>query len=240
MTKPPSSYVHVLKQEGGGKDSKLSIIILASNPGYRMKSFGPKCLIKDKQGVSILSRQMASFQDEFSHYEVIVVGGFEIDKLTKNRPAGIRIVENISYESSNEIEDIRLAINNAMYDNLLIIAGDIYFNRNVINNITQKSTLIVDDNDRMLDDDIGTTIVDNSITIMSMSIKSPKWARIGYFTEKEARLLRQFASTRDNARLFLFEGINYILDKGGEFIGKKTQKNDVLVHVDNSKELEKI
>jgi CTP:phosphocholine cytidylyltransferase-like protein len=240
MAKQPSSYVHLLRQEGGGKDSKLSIIILSSSPGYRMKSHGPKSLIKGKDGITILQKQLEIIQNEFIHYEVIVIGGFEIDKLVKNRPSGIRIVENLIYDQSNEMEDIRLGINNALFDNLLIISGDIYFDANVIRNITQKSTLIVDSSDKLLDDDIGTTVVDNNVTIMSISIRSPKWAKIAYFTDKEAKLLRQFAGNRDNGRLFLFEGVNYILEKGGEFKAKLVQTSDILVHIDSSKELEKI
>jgi choline kinase len=238
--KQSSRFIHKLKEEGVGKDSGLSIIILSSSPGYRMKGFGPKCLIKDRRGNSILEHQVDLLQTEFNQHEIIVVGGFEIDKLVKNLPKNVRLVENQLYETSNEICDVRLGINNALFDNVLIISGDIYFNSTVIQNITKESTLVLDKYDNMLADDIGVTIADNKVTIMSMSISKPKWCKIVYLADKELRLLKQFVNNRDNDKLFLFEGLNYVLDKSGEFGTKFITKNETLVHIDSTKELEKI
>lgn len=240
MQNTKSRFVHRIKSKGGGKDSTLSIIILSSTPGYRMRSFGPKCLIKDRHGHSILEHQIAIFEENFNNYELIVVGGFEADKLAKNLPNKVRMVENQLFNQENEISDIRLAINNTLNNNLLIIFGDMYFSSGAIKDITEKSSLLIDNNSKMLEDDIGTTVVDEYVTIMSMSIKSPKWSKVAYFSDKESKLLRQFVSNRDNSRLFLFEGINYILENGGNFVAKFVGLNEILVHVDNTQELGKI
>jgi hypothetical protein len=237
---PKNRFIHTIKSQGGGKDTGLSIVILCSNPGYRMRSFGPQCLIKDKYGVSILEHQVEIFNTEFNKNEIIIVGGFEVDKIIKNRPKSTRVIENQNYENSNDICDLRLAIANSTYENLLIVYGDMYFSPSVLNEVTQKSMIIVDENNNLIDDDVGTTVVDDHITIMSLSIKSPKWGKIAYFTNKEVKLLRQFALNRDNERMFLFEGINNVIEKGGEFKAKKVSKNEILVHVDSSNELKKI
>lgn len=224
-----------------GKTEGLSIIILSSSPGYRMRQFGPKCLIKDKHSVSILHHQTAMFQMEFPHCEIIVVGGFECDKIVKNKPEVVRIVENQRFEELNEVEDLRLGINNCLYEKLLVVFGDIYFLPQTIKDIAQKeSVLVTDSNKKMLEDDIGTTVVDNYITITSLAIENPKWAKIAYFAEKEFKLLKQFVSNRDNNKLFMFEAINYILDKKGSFKNKSVGLGDFLVHIDSTKELEKI
>jgi CTP:phosphocholine cytidylyltransferase-like protein len=223
-----------------GKDKGISIIVLSSNPGYRMRSHGPQCLIKDKYGVSILDNQVAIFRTQFPLCEIILVAGFEIDRVAKYRPEGVRIVENQLYEQSGEIEDLRLALNNAVYESLFVIHGDIYFGPNLIKDIGKESTMILDDFGRMMTDDVGTTVVDKEVTIMNLAIPTPKWCKMTYFAPKEAKMLRQFVAIRDNAKLFLFEGLNSLLAKDVKFKSKMTTTNDIIVHVDSTAEMAKI
>ena len=237
---PKTRFTRKVKPIGGGKDSNLSVIIIGSKPNHKMKSYGPPSLIKDKNSQSILEIQIHALETEFSRIEVILVGGFDFDKLLKFKSEKLRLVENQNYQELNDIEDLRLGINNSVYENILILYNDIYISDGILSDITKKSTLVIDKNNRLTDNDIGVTIVDNHPTILSIGIDNPKWTKIAYFTEKENRLLRQFVGNRDNNKLFLFEAINHILEKGGEFDIKFVQKNDVLVHVENNKELEKI
>ena len=231
-------FTHKIHDIGIGKDSYLSVVIIGSKPNHLMRGYGPPYLIKDKKGETILENQVKVLKAEFPQIEIVVVGGFEFDKLLKSKTTSIRLVENQLYEESNDIEDLRLGINNSQYDNVLVLFSDIYFNN--LTDICLKSTLLVDGNEKLTENDIGTTIVDNKATILSMGIESPKWAKVAFFTDKESKLLRQFISNRANGKLFLWEAINFILERGGQFNVKFAQKNDILVHVENSKQLERI
>lgn len=240
MSPQKNRFTRKIKSIGGGKDSDLSVIIIGSKANHKMKSYGPPSLIKDKNNQSILEVQLQSLQSEFSKVEIILVGGFDFDKLLKFKSEKLRLVENQQYHLSNDIEDLRLGINNSIYENILVLYSDIYISNGVLSDITKKSTLVIDKNNRLTENDAGVTIVDNHPTILSIGIGNPKWTKIAYFTEKENKLLRQFIANRDNGKLFLWEAINFILDKRGEFDIKFVEKNDVLVHVENNTELGKI
>jgi hypothetical protein len=216
----------------------LSVVILAARPGNRLKSFGPLGLVKASQ-TSLWGSQTGIIASLYPQAEIITVGGFEIDKLVRFKPLGTRLVENQLFESSGEIEDIRLALNNAEYDNILIIFGNMYFGSAALKGITKSSTLVVDEHSRMLKDDIGATIVNGEATILSMTLPV-KWCKIAYFENKEANLLRQFCANRDNGKMFLYECLNEILIKGGKFQALYLDKKEPLIHLDNLCELAKL
>lgn len=219
---------------------KKTIIIIASNPGYRMKSFGPKCLLKDKKGVSILEHQISTLKTFYPDCEIIIVSGFESDKICRLRPSYTRVVENQLFETLNDVEDIRLAFNNIMSNNATIIYGDIFFSQNVLNYLKHDSCILVDSSERMLPTDVGCTIVDNQLTIMSLSLEENKWAKIVSLSGKEFKLLKQFVNDRENSKLFLFEALNFVCEKGGIIKAERISPNHKLIHVDSPKELELI
>lgn len=219
----------------------MSIIILSASPGYRMKSYGPKCLLKDKHGITILQNQTEIFRLYFPQSEIILVSGFGTDKIIKNKPTIVRVVENQLYEDTNEVEESRLGLNNALNNNILITYGDMYFSESAIKTLsTNESFIVCDSNDIMLSDDVGVTVVDNYATIMSFGIEKPKWCRVAFFLNKELKLLRNFVSEESNKKLYLFEAINFILNNGGKFKVIKTQPNHEIIHVDSARELERI
>lgn len=219
---------------------KKTIIIIASNPGYRMKSFGPKCLLKDKTGVSILEHQIATLKTFYPSCDIIIVSGFESDKIARLRPSYTRLVENQLYETLNDVEDIRLALNNTMGNNATIIYGDIFFAQNVLNCFRHDSCVLIDSSERMQSTDVGSTIVDDKLSIMSLSLEANKWAKMVALAGKEFKLLRQFVNDRDNGKLFLFEALNYIVEKGGTINAERISPNHKLIHVESTKELELI
>jgi len=229
--------------DGIGKDNKneLSIIILAAQAPYKMKQYGPQPLLRDKYNRSILENQVEIFKLHYPYSEIILVAGYEVDKIVKNKPKCVRVVENQLYESTNEVEEARLGLNNSTSDNVLLVFGDIYFSENLIRDLpTKESTIIVDKNEAMLADDVGVTIVDNYATILSYAIPTPKWTKIALIRDKELKLLKQFVNDRNNNKMYLFEGLNYVLNKNGKIKSFKTNYSHEVIHIQNTKELEKI
>ena len=66
-----------------------------------------------------------------------------------------------------------------------------------------------------------------------------KWNQIVYLQGKELKLFKEACTKRRNKKLFLFEIINKVIDKGGKI---KCIINDKIkvIDVDNSKDLLKI
>lgn len=212
----------------------LSIAIIASSMGYRMKSYGPKSLITLPTGETLIENQINNILSIYPKAELILTVGFEADKIIKRRPTNIRIIENQYYDLTNIVEDIRLVINNIYSESLIIINGNIQFNSETVKNLTLKGSAIVINNNN-IEDDIGATIIDNQVMILSHGI-SPKWANIVYFTEKEFKLLKSIVADRDKGKLYLFEIINMILDKGGSF-RPYTNEHIKIKQIDSIKDL---
>ncbi len=226
---------------GKNKENGLSIIILGGQAGYRMRSYGNKSLLRDKYNKTVIENQTEIFGLYFPHSEIILTTGFEADKVIRNTPKGVRIVENQLFEKTNEVEEARLAVNNAMYDSVLLVFGDIYFNQALMRDFQNKeSTILVDDKEEMLANDVGVRIVDNYATIFSYGILTPRWTKIVYLTGKEFKIFKQFVSDRNNANLFLFEALNFVLDKNGQLKTQKTHYSHEIIHLDTSEEVQKI
>ena len=126
-------------------DQPLTVIIPVAGMGHRMKSYGPKCLLKANQKETILEKTVSNIKREYPYSDIIVVVGFEADKVIKSLPSFVRIVENQNYEKTNIVESLRIGINASAHDNVLIIYGDLIFNVYSIREITSSGTCVVFD-----------------------------------------------------------------------------------------------
>lgn len=214
--------------------NKLSVIILGALPSYKMRSYGPKGLIKLSSGDTILDSQLNSITLIHNVCDVVLTVGFQADKIIRHCPTNVRIVENQLFEQTNILEELRLALNNVVTDRVLFVSGEMLFDAHIIEILTKSemSTILVDDGEVMTDDDVGVTIVDDRATILSHDIK-PKWAFLLYLVNKELKLFKSICSDRDKNKLYMFEAINYVLEKGGQI--KPVHNKGKLYKVDSSK-----
>lgn len=103
-----------------------------------MKSYGPKCLLKANQQQTILQKTIKNIKSEYPFSDIIVVAGFEAEKIINSLPHEIRVVENQNYQDTNIVESIRLGINASKHENALIIYGDLIFNVYSIRRLQEK------------------------------------------------------------------------------------------------------
>ena len=73
----------------GKKSQRYSIIIPSAGMGKRMRSYGPKSLIKIAPDKNIVENQIEIINNNFTNHEIILVCGFEADKLMNNTPKNI-------------------------------------------------------------------------------------------------------------------------------------------------------
>ena len=92
----------------GKKSQKYSIIIPSAGMGKRMRSYGPKSLIKITPEKNIVENQIEIINDNFTNHEIILVCGFEADKLMNNTPKNLIKIENennqLSFSECNVIK----------------------------------------------------------------------------------------------------------------------------------------
>ena len=196
-------------------ETRLSAIVPVAGMGHRMKSYGPKCLLPADKKHSIIERTIENIKEAYPFAEIIVVVGFEADRIIKALPKDIRVVENQIYETTNVVESLRLALNNSVTDSVLIVYGDLIFNDSTIKGLDENfSCAVIDSKQRFKDEEIGVTVVDGILTNFAYGLET-KWAQIICLTGKELTMLKEFCFDRKKNKMYPFEIFNMIIDKGG-------------------------
>jgi len=218
-----------------GEKQLLPIVFLSSGIGYRMKSYGPKPLIKIHKEQNILEKQIEEVEKVYPNSEIILVTGFESEKIARNVDQKIRIVENRLYQTTNEAEELRLALQNIISDQALVIQGDIVFDYFAVEGLcNDNSSVLVDSLNRMPKDNVGVTSVNNVATIFSYGLDI-KWGGMVYLAGKEFKLAKKICSIT-NEKLYLHEILNRIIEKRGSF--KTIEQNQMKIHKIDSKNIE--
>jgi len=238
MVNKTTRFLTTVKKSGPGKDKnrKLSVLILNATPGYRMKSYGPKCLLKINN-TSILEHQISIIKNLYSNVEIIVTIGFDADKILRKQIKGIRFVENQLYDTTNITEEIRLGLNNIETNDVIILYGDIVFNLQTIESITKNDMSSIIYTEKGFDDEVGITIVDNNLSIMSYGLNEFKWCKMMYLTGNELNAFKNICSNKENNRLYPFEIINMVLDKNNTKFYCINQSNSPIVRIDSIKDI---
>lgn len=216
MRKNDSSYTRPAKsnkeQKSNQNKSDITVVLLAGNPGHRMKSYGLPLLQTIPSGEILMHHQINVINKCLPNSEIIISCSDYVNKIYKLKPSNVRIVENKS-EDTNEVEEMRLCLNNITTDNVLFICSDMYFSEKCISDLVfEKSFIVYDTKNLINQDSIGVTVVNKKATIMSYGI-SNKWGRIFYTSKQDLKMLRNFCRNEKNEKLFIHEAINYLLER---------------------------
>jgi len=216
--------------------SDITVVLLAGNPGWRMKSYGPQCLQKLSTGQTLLDKQVSSIRAVLPESEIIITCKDYLTKILNNKPYDVRVVQS-QIEDSNEVEEIRLALNNTITDNVLFVCSDMYFDRNIFNSVDfNESFVLYETNNMMASDSVGVTIVNGKASIMSYGIDN-KWARIFYVNQRGKVSLNHYCKNEQNQKMFAWEAVNYVVDKSSVF-AYRTDSN--LYCVENTNDIRKL
>ncbi len=216
---------------------KYSIIIPAAGQGQRMKSYGAKPLIKlgDK---TLIQHQLDRIKKAFTQYKVTVVTGFQSTKVEKNLPKGIDHIENPYYEHTNVAYSISLGMSRAETENVLIIYGDLAFNRAALKlPLMGESLISIDTSGQMKKDEVGCVVHNNLVTNMMYGLPL-KWGQMMFLTGKELKLWKEIVTSQDCSKWYGFEVLNEIINRGGS-LRAFTPKNAVSTDIDTSKDIER-
>jgi choline kinase len=231
-------FTTTVKNDGSKekKDLDITVIIPVAGMGHRMKSYGPKCLLQANQKETILEKTISNIKREYPLSDIIVVAGFESNKVISSLPHYVRIVENSSFEETNIVESIRLGINAAANKKLLIVYGDLIFNVYSIRDLTNNGTcVIIDSKSRFKDDEVGVTIVKDKVTTFAYGLEK-KWSQIAYFEGEDFDMLKKLCSNKKRSRLYPFEIFNMMIESGVE-IKAVEPKRMTIKEIDSLKDL---
>ena len=218
-------------------DILIHVIIPSAGIGRRMKSYGCKSLlnIQDKKLIDI---QLDHVNNRFPNNEVILITGFDSERLMNHSPDNIIKIENEKYYENNVVRSISIGLR-AAKDNqyVLIIFGDILLNMKALDLINQNESSIVISN-HMSENEVGCNINSKGYLEYMMFDLPNKWGHIIYLTNKELDLFKKIAWSKNKDKKFCFEVINEIVNHGGRF--KCIQDEDIrIIDIDTSKDLQK-
>ena len=217
----------------------MGIIIPAAGLGKRMKSRGPKPLIKIAEDTTILENQIKNIENYFENHKVVLVCGFEADRLMNESPSDFIKVENEFYEDTNVARSIGLALRTINHlERVLIIYGDLVFNKKALEVLTYNTSSVFALGDFIGEEEVG-CIINPEGNLEHMMYDLPhKWSQIAYFQGDELEHLKEIVWNRNNNKLFGFEIINKIMERGGQF--KCSYVPDIkIVDIDTSKDIQK-
>lgn len=223
------------KESKQAKFGDITFVLLSGSVPYGMKSFGPHPLFK-LENSTLLDIQIDIINKTFVNCEIILVTGYLADKVIKKRPDNVRIIENQLYETTNECEQMRLAINNTNNENIIFISGNMLFNEKTLSVIDRnKSCLVYETSNQISREEIGLSVTNNIVTSMSYAIDENKWCNIAYFNNKILEKIKYLTSEKRNRKMFMFEIIDSILDKT-EIYGV-TSPDIIVKKIDSPKDL---
>lgn len=199
------------------KRGKVTVVILSSGMGVRMKSLGVRSLIKIRDNTTLLDWQLEIINNIFPNSELILVTGFESDRLMNAAPNNIIKVENERYESTNVCRSLGIALRASTSERVVVISGDIMFNQETLKGLnTEESCLIVEKNEESSKERIGLTANNDLVEHLFYDLPN-RWTGISYLCKKELKLAQSISWNRQKEKLFGFEVINEIIDRGGCF-----------------------
>ena len=218
-------------------DILIHVIIPSAGIGRRMKSYGCKSLLNIKNE-KLLDIQIKNIANAIPNYEIILITGFDSERLMSQSPQDIIKIENEKYYENNVVRSISIGLRATKEnDHILIIFGDVLLNEETLAKIDyQQSSIII--SSYMSDNEVGCNI-NNKGNLEYMMFDLPnKWGHIIYLTSKELDLFKKNVWSKYKDKKFCFEIINDIVTQGGKF--KCIIDDDIRVmDIDTSKDLQK-
>jgi molybdopterin-guanine dinucleotide biosynthesis protein A len=196
----------------------LSIILLHGTTKEEIRRFGHTALLPIC-GMPLILYQTNILRRVFPYGDLIIVSGENIESLEK-------VVENVRLvEVSPNVGSgyAALAGMRAAADcPILIIHGDNFFKEELFEGLTEKSTLIYNESPP----EVGIIIDQTGHPEHLFYATGKNWCEIVVLYEEEIKLYKKAAAESKNQ--LTFELINKIIDDGGRFVTKKTEKENHL------------
>lgn len=187
----------------------LTVVFLGSQTLNRAKTLGSHYLLPVSGHDTLLEYELHELKKAMPKCDFLFIGGFEVDRIIKKKPKDIRLIENTKYEELNQIEEVRLALNNITGNHVVFLSHDSKFCSQSFNGILNGSSTIECPTIQS-SDIVGVRSNAGYVECFSYHVEN-KWPGIVYLCDKELDILRKYSAVRDNGRQFLFEGLNHIL-----------------------------
>jgi len=218
--------------------SELAVVISAAGAGRRMKARGPKALIDIGGGETVLSRQLSMVKKALPNAEVVVVVGYQKDRVIKTLPKDVRWVENPDHEETNVARSLLIGVSDHSAHRVILMCGDLVFGPDFLSSLPAVgSAVVIDENPNHRSSEVGCNIDRERVCHFSYGVW-PKWGQAVVLADKELDLYRRIASRDQCSRWFAYEVLNGIIDAGGVIAPAYPEKS-YLVEIDSAQDIDR-
>lgn len=219
----------------------ISVIIPAANPGIRMRSYGSKSLLPCRNK-TVVESQVKIINQHLYNPDIILVTGFESQKVNKhitNKKLNVKCVENENWENENIVGSIKVGLSSAKHKNILIVYGDVAFNKYALQLPISTYSLILTEYQKFMNkDSVGCITNNNQVEQLMYDIPN-KWCNIVYFSKNDYECLNAVCNKEGYERRFGFEMINKMIEYGCS-IKSCQNKNSKVIDIIGSKDINRI
>ena len=153
-------------------------------------------------------------------------------------PDDILKIENENYEDTNVVRSIGMGLRACQRD-VLIIYGDLIFNEYCLNCIDYNNSSVLVGQNIMKPNEVGCVVNKLGLLENMMYDLDYKWGQMAFFKGRELEMLKEICWNQENYKMFGFEAINKILDRGGKFKCVEASQCNCM-DIDNSKDLNQV
>jgi hypothetical protein len=199
-------------------------IILASEITKGMKSVGSKALLSITNSVSIIDYQIHILKKFYSPINIYICTGFDHEKLVKktNRYKDIHYVYNPNYINDNQAAALSLCFNEYRLDDAIVLSNGILLGEKPVIQRGISSVFLIDSH-RKAEFDIGSNS-NNMIDYLFYDLPY-KWIECAYLNRESIDIIVDLSKQIKINKLFLFELINIIAEKGDGICSSRLSKN---------------
>lgn len=201
---------HKIKSEC---EDPITVVIAAAGAGRRMRSYGPKSLLPIK-GKTILSRQLEEIKSKLPNAQIILVCGFEADKVMDQVQDNVMTLENENYHETNVTRSVSIALRAVTTSRALILCGDLVFSKGILQHIDFDNCSMIVNENKEQSSEVGCIVNSEGYIVNMMYDLDLKWGQMIYLQDNTLDTFRKLVFDRNNKKLFLFEIINKLIDNG--------------------------
>lgn len=203
--------IHKIKN---GCTTQTTFIILCGRKSSK-RGYKNIPLTQIDENETLIDKQIKTIDASYTNKEIIVVSGFEHDKvvshINKSNYHNIRIAENKDYKSSNVFDGWRFALNIAIEEDTYIIHGDRLFDASCIKEKIKTTHTFVHDFDKN-NYDLGLLYKEDAFVNMSYGLPSV-WSEIFFISKTDFQMVRNIANEYKQRKIYNIETFLNIISK---------------------------
>lgn len=218
---------------------RIGVIIVASAHQKRSGINTNRFLLQLEDGRTVLQYQIDLLRANLRNPEIVVVTGFEHDKIFRSLNHKISLVENDLWETTSIMRSITLGLRATTSSKVLIIPACLAFKSSVLKTLEEhENGAIISDPRGINSNELGILTENNHVMHFDYDLPI-KWSQLSFFGGKTLHYLRDVCE-RDMSRYLFHEILNNMFVHTEHRIDAIMSRRSKVMEIFSMKDLEKI